>query len=565
MNYKIMSWLVGIVLALSGATGFAGEASVPAIIPMPQKLERHEGVFEFRTGTRILGLRVESGTKIVADVDSNAAGHYLAAQLRRSTGHRVQVRAMEPGGAVKGDILLTTQGANPALGPEGYELSVAPDAVVIRAPNGGGLFYGVQSLLQLLPPEVFAAKPVPDVKWTIPCVQIEDQPRFKWRGLMLDVSRHFFNKEEVKKVLDAMAVHKMNVLHWHLVDDQGWRIEIKKYPRLTEVGGWRKEIGFKLDPKASKAYGADGRYGGYYTQAEIREVVAYAQARNITVVPEIEMPGHSTAALMAYPQFSCTGGSFTTDLPGGVFNGVYCAGSEQALAFVQDILTEVCELFPGKYIHIGGDEVPTDNWKDCAKCQARVRQEGLKSDKELESYFIRRIEKCVKAHGHNLIGWSEIREGGLAQSAAIMDWIGGAVEAASEGHDVVMTPLAECYFDHYQSTNQAREPYAIGGYLPLHAVYDFEPMPAKLESQYQGHILGTQANVWTEYMPSLKHVEYMIFPRLCALSEVAWSSKAARNWDDFMKRLPADCRRLDQLGVNYRHDMTDIGNALPTK
>jgi hexosaminidase len=565
MKYKTKSWVAGILFGWSVATTFAGETGMPPIIPIPQKVERHEGVFELRTERRVLGLRVHPATKIVVDAGSEEIGRYLAAQFLKSTGYQIEVRTRVEAVTGKGNILLTNRGAKTGLGPEGYELTVAPDSVVIRASEAAGVFYGVQSLLQMLPPEVFAARPVQNVKWVIPCVQIEDQPRFKWRGLMLDVSRHFFNQEEVKQLLDAMALHKMNTLHWHLVDDQGWRIEIKKYPRLTEVGAWRKEIGFKLDPKASKAYGPDGRYGGYYTQAEIREVVAYAQARHITVVPEIEMPGHSTAALMAYPELSCAGGPFTTDLPGGVFNGVYCAGSEEAFAFVQDVLAEVCELFPGKYVHIGGDEVPTDNWKACAKCQARIRQEGLKSDKELESYFIRRVEKCVNAHGHTLIGWSEIREGGLAQSAAIMDWIGGAVEAASAGHDVVMTPLADCYFDHYQSTNQAAEPYAIGGYLPLHQVYDFEPMPAKLEWQYQAHILGAQANVWTEYMPSLNHVEYMVFPRLCALAEVVWSPKDARNWDDFTQRLQVDCRRLDQLGVNYRHDAAEMHKGISAK
>jgi hexosaminidase len=256
--------------------------------------------------------------------------------------------------------------------------------------------------------------------------------------------------------------------------------------------------------------------------------------------------------LMAYPQFSCTGGPFTTDLPGGVFHGIFCAGNDAAFGFVEDVLAEVVALFPGQYIHVGGDEVPTDNWKQCAKCQARIQQEGLKGVGELESYFMRRVEKCVNSHGRTLIGWSEIREGGLAPNAAIMDWVGGAVEAATEGHDVVMSPLADCYFDHYQSEDHSTEPRAIGGYLPLTQVYAFEPIPKNLDPQYQAHILGAQANTWTEYMPSLKHVEYMIFPRLCALAEVDWSPKEARNWDDFMRRLPTDCRRLEQMGVNYR-------------
>ena len=268
----------------------------------------------------------------------------------------------------------------------------------------------------------------------------------------------FSPSTEVEQILDAMALHKLNRFHWHLVDDQGWRIEIKKYPRLTEVGAWRKGIDFGLDPKASTAYGPDGRYGGFYTQADIREVVRYAAARHITIVPEIEMPGHSSAALAAYPQFSCTGGPFSTDVSGGVYPGVYCAGNDDTFEFLENVLAEVFALFPGKYIHVGGDEVPTTTWKDCPKCQARKKAEGLNNDRQLESYFIQRMEKFINAHGKTLIGWSEIREGGLAQNAVVMDWIGGAAEAATAGHDVVMTPTRYCYLDHYQSRDHAREP-----------------------------------------------------------------------------------------------------------
>jgi hexosaminidase len=404
----------------------------------------------------------------------------------------------------------------------------------------------------LLPPEVFAAKPVAGGDWKIPCAQIEDQPRFKWRGLLLDVARHFFTKNEVKQLLDVLAMQKINTLHMHLTDDQGWRVEIKKYPRLTEIGAWRKDAGFGLDPKASTAYGPDGRYGGYYTQDDIREIVAYARARHITVVPEIEMPGHSSAALSAFPELSCNGGPYTPNAQGGVFAGVYCAGKDETFDFLQNVLAEVHQLFPCAYIHIGGDEVPKDNWKKCPRCQARIKQEGLKSEHELQSYFIRRIEKFINAQGRTLIGWSEIREGGLAQNAVVMDWIGGAVEAASAGHDVIMSPTGYCYLDYYQSTNHATEPKAIGGYLPLSKVYSFEPLPAKLDPQYQSHILGAQGNLWTEYVPNFKHAQYMVFPRLCALAEVTWSPQSSRKWEDFLRRLPTQYQRFDQLGVNYR-------------
>jgi hexosaminidase len=518
-----------------------GEAGGPAMVPLPLKLELRPGMFKLQGRARIL-----------VDAPAQETGHYLAERLGPATGRSFQFGADTESAA--GNIVLTTRGANAALGAEGYELVVTEDAVVIRASGPAGLFYGVQSLLELLPPKVLAAKPDGSGDWSIPCVRIEDQPRFKWRGLLLDVGRHFFTRNEVEQLLDAMALHKLNRLQLHLTDDQGWRIEIKKYPRLTEVGAWRKGIGFGLDPKASTAYGPDGRYGGYYTQADIRELVAYAAARHITIVPEIEMPGHSSAALAAYPQFSCSGAGYTTDAGGGIFPGVYCPGNEETFRFLQDILAEVIELFPGKHIHIGGDEVPKGNWQTCAKCQARKAAEGLKDEKELQSYFVRRIEKYINSKGRSLIGWSEILEGGLAQNAAVMDWIGGAVEAAGAGHDVVMTPTTHCYFDYYQSTNQAAEPRAIGGFLPLAKVYSLEPVPAKLEPQYQAHILGAQGNLWTEYVPSFKHAQYMIFPRLCALAEVAWSAKASRNYADFTRRLRTQLERLDHLGVNYRKD-----------
>lgn len=533
---------IGSILLFAARLLWAGEAALPAIIPLPEKMEVQPGCFALDTSHS-----PQPGMKILAGRGAEATGDYLAAELSRRCSITCSVAAKGRG---QGNIELELEKRNPALGEEGYTLAVTPQGVTIRGPTSAGLFYGAQSFLQLLPASDAAGEV--STNYLIPCVRVEDQPRFRWRGLMLDVSRHFFTKEEVKRLLDEMAWYKLNVFHWHLVDDQGWRIEIKKYPRLTEMGAWRKGIGFGLDPKAGTAYGPDGRYGGYYTQDDIREVVAYAQARHINIVPEIEMPGHSSAALMAYPQFSCTGGPFTTDLPGGVFNGIYCAGNEASFAFVGDILKEVCSLFPGQFIHIGGDEVLVDNWKNCLKCQARLRREGLTKESELEGYFIRRVEKMVNAQHRRLVGWSEIREGGLAANATVMDWVGGATEAASAGHDVVMSPLADCYFDHYQSLDQSKEPHAIGGYLPLRQVYAFEPVPTNLPAQYQAHILGAQANVWTEYMPSFRHVQYMVFPRLCALAEVVWSPKASRNWEDFSRRVRVACLRLDQLGVNHR-------------
>ena len=530
---------MGMFLA-AGRDSFAATAPSPALLPVPQKFEARDGSFELGPETRI---RVDSAAR--------ETGQYLAERLRQCTGYPFKVSTTSKAEVNKGEILITTKNAPGSL-TEGYELDVAPDSVVIWSSDPAGLFYGAQSLLQLLPPEAFAAQPVRTKDWQVPCAHIQDQPRFAWRGFMLDVSRHFFNKDEIKQLLDEMALHKLNTFHWHLTDDQGWRIQIKKYPRLTEVGAWRKSIGFGLDPKESTAYAPDGRYGGYYTRADIREVVAYAHSRHITVVPEIEMPGHASAALTAYPQYSCSGGPYNTDMSGGIFAGVYCTGKDETFEFLENVLSEVIDLFPGKYIHIGGDEVPKDNWKKCPLCQARMKSEGLKTEHELESYFVRRIEKFLNSRGRNLIGWSEIREGGLAQNAAIMDWIGGAVEAANAGHDVVMTPTKYCYFDYYQSTNHSTEPKAIGGFLPLSQVYSLEPVPAGLSESARPHIIGAQANLWTEYVPDFKHVQYMAFPRLCALAEVAWSPADSRNYENFMQRLQIHCRRLDQLGINYR-------------
>jgi hexosaminidase len=519
----------------------AVHAAAPAIIPAPVKLETHDGVFQLNAKTRLR-----------SDKASRATTDYLAEQLRKSTGFPLKTTTGKPG---KGDILITTSDAKASLGNEGYELTVSPDSAVIRAPQQAGAFYGVQSLLQLLPPQVYSRSKADGVTWEMPAVQIEDSPRYKWRGLMLDVSRHFYNKDEVKRFLDLLATHKMNSFHWHLVDDQGWRIEIKKYPKLTEVGAWRKAIGFGLKPEDSIAYGKDGRYGGFYTQAEIREVVAYAAKLHINITPEIEMPGHSVAALAAYPQFSCTGEPYTTDIAAGVNLGIYCPSRPETYAFLQDVLTEVMALFPGQYLHVGGDEVPKDKWKKCERCQALIKSEHLKDEHALQSYFVQRMEKFVSSHGRHLIGWSEIQEGGLAKGAAIMDWIGGGAEAAAAGHDVVMSPsrpVDYSYFDHYQSTNKIHEPKAIGGFLPLERVYHFDPMPAGLDPQLQSHVLGGQGNLWTEYIANVAYLDYMAYPRACAMAEATWSPKASRNWDDFSNRLATHLKRLDQLGVKYR-------------
>ncbi len=550
-----MRWkFVGIGLAAGIAVswllveGVAGKKESLGLIPLPQKVERRRGMFHLRPETRI-----------VVDAASRGTGEYLETRLRASTGYLLPVSGEVEG--LEDNITLTTNQAPKRLGPEGYQLEVAPDAVVIRATGSAGLFYGVQTLLELFPPEAVSPKPVTSVSWKAPCVWIEDRPRFAWRGLMLDVSRHFFNKHEIKQVLEVMALHKLNVFHWHLTDDQGWRIEIKKYPRLTEVGGWRHRIGFNLDPKASRAYAPDGRYGGFYTQQDVREIVAYALARHITIVPEIEMPAHASAALAAYPEFSCfpEKGKYSTDPGTEALDGILCPGKEETFQFLTNVLSEVVELFPGKYIHVGGDEVSTENWKHCPQCQERMRTEGLKRESDLEGYMMGRINGFLQSKGRTMVGWSEIAEGQAPTNAVIMDWLGCATQATSAGHDVVMTPNAFCYFDYYQSRDREAEPPASGAYLPLGKVYAFEPIPTNLAAGCKRRILGGQANVWTEYMPSLRQVEYMTFPRLCAMAEVLWSPRFSRDWPDFEQRLAVHLHRLDRMGIYYRTEPGLLG------
>ena len=532
-----------IVLCLVAATASAADANKPAVVPLPQEMTLQPGNFT-----------LTSDTPIWTDRASRMTATFLTARLRSATGFPARVKSV-PGSGIASGIVLTCKNADPQLGPEGYELTISSNSVVLRAPTQAGLFYGVQTLLQLFPPEIFSSNVVANVNWQTPCVHIRDWPRFQWRGLMLDVSRHYFNKSEIETLMDAMALHKLNTFHWHLTDDQGWRIQIKKYPQLTEISAWRAGVGFGLASNSTTAYGPDGRYGGFYTPRDIHEVLAYAAARHITVVPEIEMPGHAAAALAAYPQYSCTGGPFTVGTDAGVFNGVYNPANDQTFDFLDGVLSGVFQMFPGKYVHVGGDEVPKGPWHKSPECQALMKREGLKNEQELQSWFIRRIEQYVSAHNRTLVGWSEILQGGIARNATVMDWIGGATEAARAGHDVVMSPTGYCYFDYYQSADHSAEPPAAG-YAPpllLSRVYSFDPMPANLPVEYQPHILGTQGNLWTEHVPNLNHAEYMIFPRECAIAEVAWSSKSSHDWDDFIRRLRVHAQRLDELGINYRH------------
>lgn len=443
---------------------------------------------------------------------------------------------------------------NTNLPTEAYELIVKPTGVIISASSSIGYFYGFQSLLQLLPTEIFSASVNSNLKLIIPECTIKDHPRFEYRGVMLDVGRYFFPITYIKKLVDVLAIHKMNTLHLHLTEDQGWRIEIKKYPKLTEIGSIRKEsmLGHYRDQKY------DGKpHSGFYTQDQIRDLVAYAQKKFVTIVPEIEMPGHALAALASYPELGCTGESYEVGTKWGIEQRVFCP-TEKTFSFLEDVLTEVIDLFPSKYIHIGGDECPKNTWKASTFCQELIKKEGLKDEHELQSYFIRRIDKFVTSKGRKIIGWDEILEGGLSPNATVMSWRGtsGGIEAAKQKHDVIMTPNSYVYLDYYQS-DPASEPIAIGGFLPLEKTYSYEPIPTEITLEESKYIKGVQANLWTEYVSTPEHADYMLFPRALAVAEIGWSDKT-KSYEDFTKRLMVHFERLRFMAINYSKAFIDV-------
>lgn len=517
------------------------------IIPLPSKLTPREGQFRFSKTTRLVLPLADKGLKPVVD--------FFAAQLRTATGLPLAYFSANSTAIPPGTHVFFIEAPAGKVGPEGYRLTIEPDRIGIVAATPKGYFYGIQTLLQLLPPEAFSPQLIKDVDWVLPCLQIEDEPRFSYRGLHLDVGRHFFPVPFIKKYIDLIALHKLNTFHWHLTEDQGWRIEIKKYPKLTQIGSKRKETIIGHARRENKAYTGkyDGQeYGGFYTQAEIRDVVRYAQARFVTIIPEIELPGHALAALAAYPELGCKPDTtYRVATTWGVFEDVFCP-REVTFKFLEDVLTEVMDLFPGPYIHIGGDECPKKQWRESQFCQDLMKKQGLKDEHELQSYFVGRIEKFITSKGRKLIGWDEILEGGLSPNATVMSWRGteGGIAAARQNHDAVMTPSSHVYLDYYQ-TEAKSEPVVIGSYTPLAKVYGYEPVPAELKPAEAKHILGTQANVWTEYMKTSDQVEYMVFPRACALAEVAWSLKECCTYADFVSRLSTHVKRLDYLNVKY--------------
>ena len=451
------------------------------------------------------------------------------------------------------EILFTRMGEKKTAGY--YELEVTPNKIYIKG-TALGKFYAFETLKQMI--TVNAKKEI-----VIPICKITDYPRFAYRGMHLDVGRHFFPVAFIKKYIDYLAAYKYNTFHWHLTEDQGWRIEIKKYPLLTQVGSCRDRT--LIGRYGSNKYDSI-KYCGFYTQQEVKEIVKYAADRYITVIPEIEMPGHSTAALASYPYLGCTKGPYKVMDTWGVLNDVYCAGNDSTFTFLQNVLDEVMQLFPSKYIHIGGDECPKERWKTCPLCQKRIKDENLKDEHALQSYFIQRIEKYLNSRGRLMIGWDEILEGGLAPNATVMSWRGeeGGIAAAKQDHDVIMTPGTYCYLDHSQSKNE--DSVTIGGYLPLEKVYSYEPIPKELSTEQAKHILGAQGNVWTEYMGNTAKVEYMIFPRMSALSEVLWSPAKKRDWKDFERRIPVLFKRYEQWGANYSKAYYDLqATVLPTE
>jgi hexosaminidase len=492
-------------------------------------------------------------TVIAARGEAAGVARQLADMLSPATGFAFQVLDNpRPNGPA---IILAINPDLEPLGDEGYTLSVTTENVHLQSSGSAGLFYAAQSLRQLLPPVIFRETPIKDINWDIPCVEIEDYPRFGWRGLMVDCGRHFMPVKAIKKMIDLLALHKMNVLHWHLTEDQGWRIEVKKYPRLTGVGAWRKEtlVGHLNWPVIASALKYDGKpHGGFYSQDEVREVVAYAHARHVNVLPEIEMPGHSGAAVAAYPELGNTGKPIEVRTRWGIHEDIFNA-NESTILFLQDVLAEVLELFPSSFIHVGGDEAPKKQWKASPAAQARMKELGLHDEEELQSYFIRRMDAYLSEHGRRLIGWDEILEGGLAPNATVMSWRGeeGGIAAAHAGHDVVMAPNTYTYLDYRQSLSP-KEPLAIGGYLPLRRVYNYEPIPKGLTAEEARHVLGAQGQLWTEYIPDLEQLEYMAFPRACALAEVAWTPAENKDYTDFRARLTTHLKRLKELKVKYR-------------
>jgi len=524
-----------IALLLAVSCGSLQQPQSFSVIPMPNEVQLSEGEFPVAGAAITLDQRMdEASVKAVND---------FARTLKVVSGKACD-------GKGRGVITFTI---DPSLEAEEYSLRIGTDSVQVEASAFGGFFYALQTMKQMLPAEVYGGRRA-RADWVLPCATIQDAPRFGYRGIHMDPSRHFWSIEQTKRYIDIAAIFKINRLHWHLTDDQGWRIEIKKYPKLTETGAWRSGTCIGKDFESN-----DGiRYGGFYTQEEMREIVAYAAERNITIIPEVDLPGHMAAALAAYPELGCTGGPYEVWTRWGIAEDVLCIGKEETFSFLQDVLTEVMDIFPSEYIHIGGDECPKVRWEHCPRCQALIKKLGLKdngaisAEQELQCYVTSRIQAFLNDHGRKMIGWDEILEGNLAAGATVMSWRGmqGGIEAANRGFDVIMTPSTHLYLDYYQSAERDKEPLCIGGHLPVDRVYDYEPYEG-IAPGTEKHILGVQANLWTEYITSEEFLEYMLLPRLCALSEVQWCDAGRKDYQRFDASLDHTFKMLDIMGYSY--------------
>ena len=548
--------ILSALLAIA-ACGGPKEQTTLDVVPHPNEVYVQEGTFDASDASVYYGNDLDERSK--------AAVNAFAQQLFLVSGSEGSVAE---GASEKGIVFELDN----ALAHEAYAIAVSPKKVAVKASGLNGFIYAIQTIKQMLPVEVFGNAPAANLDWTLPCVEIQDAPRFSYRGLHMDVSRHFFTMDEVKKYIDIMEVHKLNTLHWHLTDDQGWRLEIKKYPRLTEVGSIRNKtlVGHLFDSEIydNKEYGR----GCYYTQEQVKEILEYAAAKGITVIPEIDLPGHMLAALAAYPELGCTGGPYDVWGKWGVADDVLCVGKEETMKFLEDVLTEVCELFPAEYVHIGGDECPKVRWEACPHCQAKIAELGLKDDEKyqaehyLQGYVTARMEKFLAEKGKKLIGWDEILEGELAPNATVMSWRGvaGGLQAVRMGHDAIMTPNTFFYLDYYQSLDKENEPLAIGGYLPVEKCYSYEPTTAGMTDEEKAHILGVQANLWTEYIETADHLFYMLLPRLAALAEVQWCQPEVKDWNRFLESADDFCAIYDIMGYKYGNHLFDTRGVCQT-
>ena len=509
------------------------------IVPMPNQMTPQEGRFQLSNKVSIATAGCTPEVQAIADS--------LIARIRLTSGISLQSNPQE--NLEQPDIRFVTENGMPK---EGYKLSITPNEITLSASHPNGFFYGVQTMYQLLPPAVYGKTTVKRANWSLPAVEIEDSPRFPYRGLMLDVCRHFSTTDYIYKFIDMLAMHNINYFHWHLTEDQGWRIEIKKYPKLTEVGSKRDSTIIDWETKKF-----DGKpHSGFYTQDEAREIVRYAADRFITVVPEIDLPGHTTAALASYPELGCTGGPYKVLCSFGVFPDVLCAGNDQTLQFTKDVLDEIMDIFPSEYIHIGGDECPKSRWEKCPKCQAKIKELGIKAlpkhskENQLQTYFMSELEKEINAHGRRMLGWDEVLEGGLTPNSTIMSWRGiqGGIEAARQHHDVIMTPIQRLYFSNPRINKMT-------GFEWMNRVYNFEPVPAELTDAEKKFVIGTQGCIWTEWTADSTKMEWQILPRMAALSEIQWTLPEHKNFERFMERLPEMLKIYSSLDYGYREDV----------